>query len=120
MSKSGAAIVGIWLLIVAAGTVAVFAAHWVNHRVWARAAARARWVPHTDEVGSEADGTPIVRVTVQLVAQSRGRRRVLRPPVVVGQCPVRYAGDSALLDLEAAAVNHAETRNALLRGEENR
>ena len=115
MSKSTAAIVGIWFLIVVVGTVAVLAAHWVDHRVWARAEARARWVPHTEESPTrERDGSLRVRVTVQLVATSLGRRRVVESRLV-GECQVRYPGDPDLLELEALAMTRAETRNMALR-----
>lgn len=105
--------------VVVPGIVVAF--RWVqgvaSRWVWERAKARARWERHTVE-GAETspDGTPIAEVTVQLVARSFGRLRVLqtRP---VGKVVVRYFGDPALLELEALAENRAEIRNTSLRGE---
>jgi hypothetical protein len=89
----------------------------VSRWVWARAKVRARWERHTDEgVDCEPDGTPIARVTVQLVARAFGRVRVLDTKPV-GTVAVQYPGDPALLELEALADNRAETRNTSLRGE---
>lgn len=108
---------GVMVLTVVVGTVAVLVARRVSHWVRVRAQARARWEPHTEEARlAEADGTPVALVTVQLVARSWGRRRVVSTREV-GTCRVRYPGDPELLDLEALAVNRAETRNTSLRGD---
>lgn len=116
MGKSGAAVIGLMILAVGVGTVALLAAHWVDHWVWVRAETRAQWVPHTEESPTnESDGTPRARVTVQLVAKSLGRRRVVTSRLV-GECQVRYPGDPDLLELEAIAMTRAETRNTSLRG----
>jgi hypothetical protein len=107
------------VVVVVPGIVVAF--RWVqrvvSRWVWARAEARARWESHTVE-GAEAspDGTPIAEVTVQLVARSFGRIRVLQTRLV-GKVVVRYFGDPVLLELEALAENRAEIRNTSLRGE---
>jgi hypothetical protein len=117
MGKGGALVFAVLVAAVAVGTVALLTARRVSYWVWVVAEAQAQWEPDTDEAADcEADGTPIAVVTVQLVARSFGRRRVLkvRP---VGKCPVQYPGDPALLDLQARAANQADTRNTSLRGE---
>lgn len=117
MGKGGAFVIAVMFLAVAVGTVLLLAARRVSRWVWERAKSRARWERHTEE-GAETspDGTPIARVTVQLVARSFGRVRVLDTKPV-GTVAVQYPGDSALLELEALADTRAETRNTSLRGE---
>jgi hypothetical protein len=117
MGKGEAIVVAVLMLAAVVGTAAVLSARWVSRWVRARAKARARWERHTVEgAESSPDGTPIAEVTVQLVARSFGRIRVLqtRP---VGKVVVRYFGDPVLLELEALAENRAEIRNTSLRGE---
>jgi hypothetical protein len=116
MGKGGVVVVAVMMLAAVVGTAAVLSARRVSRWIWARAEARARWEPHTVE-GAEIspDGIPIAEVTVQLVARSFGRIRVLRTRLV-GKVVVRYFGDPVLLELEALAENRAEIRNTSLRG----
>lgn len=117
MGKGDVLFAAVLVTVGLVGVAAVRAARWVSRWVWVLAETRARWEPHTDEAANSATagGTPVAVVTIELVAWSFGRRRVVKTRPI-GWCTVHYPGDPDLLELQARAGNQAAIRNTSLRG----